>query len=96
MTWGAAVGIQGEEQRGRDTTRGGCGADRHVSPALHPASGRQEVCDPVRHTQHSRVLSVFWNICLITFLQKEVMTLQPAVGYHSTAQLPSTSTFGVH
>ncbi len=42
MTGGATVGIQGEEQRGKDAALGGTGAHgpgvRHVSPATHAAS----------------------------------------------------------
>lgn len=58
MSGGAAVGLQGKEQWGKDAALSGSGADgqRVVVPKLHtPFPVRQEVCDPaaggVRHMQ---------------------------------------------
>ncbi len=60
MTGGAAVSVQGEEQRGKNAALRGSGADgprvRDMFPQLHMLPPvRQEVCDPpaggVRHVQ---------------------------------------------
>ena len=65
VTGGAAVGVQGEEKRGKNAALRGTGADGpgvrdmfsqpHVLPPV-----RQEVCDPpadgVRHTQPEKLV----------------------------------------